>query len=311
MPRKAHLHPREATQTCPGCQKQFKALHWHTPFCEGRGEAPQEEGAAAVAVKVPSPAPVAGEPRSARGRRRMGVSVLRPIDQIRMQPNGLTGAWCYYLRPEGATIRDALILSPNWGAPDRIADPKGRFGMNANHYRAIAAQKGFVYLGQRLDARAVRLLVETMARNREDEILFCEDEIVNCQAVLDGGATEREKAVAAKRKRQYQTRMETLLAKWEPKALIEELNDIARAQRLSSIDPNLLAVMSELVDERNTKLAALVQRFTAGKTAPGADAELVAMGVQTAPGGVRAIRSRGMAAAAVEEFVGVNEVDET
>lgn len=214
----------------------------------------------------PPKAAVPVGPRSERGRRKYAERVLEPIDQIRVQPGGVTGAWAYYLRPEGATIRDALILYPNGGRPSPQDDPKGKFGTNAELYQARQARKGFTYLGQRLDQRAVRLLVETIARNRDDEILYTEDEIAECERIRKSDAPQREREIAAKRLAQWRNRLEYLTQPWDPDALVAELDEIARAQRLANIDPNVLAVMREMVGEVNAKTEAAVARFSRGKT---------------------------------------------
>ena len=239
------------------------------------------------------------EPRSERGRRRYAEQVLTPLDQIRMQPNGVTGAWAYFLRSDGATIRDALILAPNGGAPPAADDPKGKFGTNASYFRERAQAKGLTYLGQRLDTRAVRLLVETLAKNRGDELLFVEDEIAEQDNILANAESAREREIAHKRKRQYQVRLDTLNQPFDPDALVAELDEISRAQRLANIDPNVLAVMREMVGEVNEKFAGMVTRFSTGKTS--IDPEM-------APTGVRTRRARGGAAAS-ESFAGVDFID--
>lgn len=199
------------------------------------------------------------EPRSKRGKAKYAEKVLEPIDQIRVPSGGVTGAWCYYLRPDGATIRDALILAPN-GAGE------GKFGANKEYFQARARAKGRIFLGQRLTADGVRKLVEVIAVNRDDEILFVEDEIAEQDAILANAESQREREIAHKRKRQYQVRLETLTQPFDPEALTEELNEIARAQRLANIDPNVLAVMREMVGEVNAKTAAMVERFANGRT---------------------------------------------
>lgn len=199
-------------------------------------------------------------PRSKRGRRARPQTVLTPLEQIRMRPGTITGPWGYYLRPDGATIRDALILYPNGGKPDA-----NRFGLNAEYYRQRQAAKGFQYLGQSLTTDSVRLLVDTMEANREDEILFCEDEIAECQHVIDNSDRPETRDGQRHRRNQFQVRLAMLLAPWDPDKLVEELNDIARAQRLANIDPNVLSVMREMIGEVNERTQELVKHFARGK----------------------------------------------
>ena len=207
-----------------------------------------------------SPTAAAPTPRSQRGRRARQPKVLTPLEQIRMRPGGITGPWGYYLRPDGATIRDALILYPNGGQPDT-----NRFGINAEYYRQRQAAKGFHYLGQSLSSEGVRLLVETMERNRPDEVLFCEDEIAECQYTIKNSDRPEVRDGQRRRRDQFQARLDMLLAPWDPDALVQELNDIARAQRLAGIDPNVLAVMREMIGEVNERTRELVQHFAKGK----------------------------------------------
>mgnify|MGYP001596125551 CR=1 FL=1 len=101
--------------TCNDCGKEFKdgrGLNLHALTHKG--------GTVAVAEK-----PIPGQQRSERGKRRYTEAVLTPLEQIRMQPMNITGAWCYFIRPDGATIRDALFVSPNGGIPD-MDDPRLR-----------------------------------------------------------------------------------------------------------------------------------------------------------------------------------------
>src|SRR5690349_18207683 len=157
---------------CPQCQGEYSNVGAHKRFCTGGGvavaERPKYEG-----------------PRSQRGKRLYERQIVEPIDQIRMQPSGVTGAWAYYLRPDGATIREALVLYPNGGAPSAIDDPKGKFATNASYFRDRQKRKGFEYLGQRLDSSAVRKLVQTIEANRPDYILFLEDMIAECEQTLE------------------------------------------------------------------------------------------------------------------------------
>lgn len=195
------------------------------------------------------------EPRSERGRRMRTTQTLRPIDQIPIPPGGGnvegTGAWAYYLRTDGATISDTLVIYPNGGVPElpdrRMAD---RYGANAIYYRTRQASKGIEYVGQKLTEQGVKRLVEILADNREDEILFCEDELAGAQNVGDTSDRPEVRDQARKRERQFEARLAYLRQPLDPEALISELNDIARAQQLASIDPALLSVMRAEVSER-------------------------------------------------------------
>lgn len=247
---------------CPTCGNEFLNLGNHTRHCKGGG------GVAVAERPMEAEGPVPGQPRSERGKRRYagGTAILTPLAQIRVQPQGVTGAWAYYLRPDGATIRDALILNPNGGVPD-LDDRRlqGKYGTNAAYFREKAQRKGRVFLGQQLDERAMRLLVETLAKNRGDEILFCEDEIATCEFNRVNNESQREREIATKRKTQFQRRLDTLRQPFDPDALLAELNDIARAQMLASVDPKVMRVMRAMIGEVNSKLEGMVGHFQSGK----------------------------------------------
>lgn len=210
--------------------------------------------------------PVATKPQSQRGQRFREGRVLEPLDQIRMSPNGVTGTWAYYLRPDGATIRDALVICPNGGIPDIEDDRmRQRYGTNALEYRRKEEAKGHKFLGSKLTPENVALLVQTMGENREDEILWCQEQIE--ETVMDIKNSDRPEIrdQARKRKNQLQKRIDTMLAPFDADALLVELEEIAHAQMLASVDPNVLRVMRSMVGEVNEKLQKAVNRFAAGK----------------------------------------------
>ena len=232
--------------------------------------APTGQTAVAVAEK-----PVPNQPRSQRGRRRFIEDVLRPIDQIPMPPGGgdisATGAWAYYLRPDGATISDALILYPNGGVPD-VDDPKlrARYGENHMYYRQRQARRGLEFVGEHLTEAGVQRLVNILAANREDEILFCEDEVASCQQVVAGSDRPEIRDQARKRRRQFEHRLEYLRQPLNPEELTEELNEIARAQMLAKVDPNVLRVMRSMIGEVNDRMATAIAKFQGGNPRTGA-----------------------------------------
>src|SRR3990167_137711 len=94
--------------------------------------APDDERPASMTATATLNEPVPGQPRSTRGRRKREQRLLTPLEQIRVTPGGITGPWAYYLRADGATIRDALVLYPNGGTLPANEDPKGKYGTNAD-----------------------------------------------------------------------------------------------------------------------------------------------------------------------------------
>lgn len=216
-------------------------------------------------------------PRSNRGRRELQGDALTPLEQVRIIPSSrdvnfteVTNAWAYYIRQDGATIRDALILYPNGGVPE-VDDQKKRaqHGRNAEYFRARQLRKGFEYIGPRLTIAGVKRLVEVIMGNREDEILYCEDEVVNCQSTIENNDRPEVRDQARKRKYQFEKRLEYLRQDIDAEAMVAELDDIAKAQELASLDPKLARILRQMVGEKVSALEELVGRMTrtAGTTA--------------------------------------------
>lgn len=249
--------------TCSKCgaEKDARGIKAHEQHCGG-----------GVAV-LDGPRPF--EPRSQRGRRQHAMDVPRALDQIRINPHNrasadATGAWAYYLDPSGATIRDALILYPNGGIPE-IDDKRrqGKFGTNAAYYRERQRAKGKEYLGPVLSAQAIKKLVETVYQNREDEILFCEDEIVNCDYTIANADKPEIRDQARRRRNQFARRLENLQQDLDPEAMANELEEIARAQEMASLDPKLLRVMQRQIGEMTENMKLALARFQAGRSVEG------------------------------------------
>src|SRR3972149_6813303 len=86
------------------------------------------------------------EPRSARGKRMRGVTTITPRQEIPVH-QGCAAA--YYLRPDGATISEALVIYPNGNDQDK------RFAKNYAHYRQPQRDRGLIYLGPTVTAGSV------------------------------------------------------------------------------------------------------------------------------------------------------------
>ncbi len=228
---------------------------------------------------------IPGEPRSRKGRTLYRENVLTPLEQIPVRTTSPVAfsvddgkgqslvisnvdsksvdSFAYFLRPDGATIAEVLILYPNGGRPKNPKDA-AKFGVNAEYYRNRQAQKGFEFVGSYLTADGVRRLVEILAENREDEILFCEDEVVNARHAATNSDRPEVRDLERKRAAQFERRLDYLRQPLDPDALISELNDIARAQQLADVDPNILAVMRSMIGEVNEKMAAAIAHFQQG-----------------------------------------------
>src|SRR5512146_944226 len=202
-----------------------------------------------------------------RSRRHRDDAVLTPLEQIRRPPGSegveATGAWAYYLREDGATIREALVLYPNGGVPDiddlRMRD---RYGTNASYYRERQARRGLRYVGQTLNEQAMRDLIAILEANREDEVLDLKEDIEDARDVSKNSDLPEVRSQAKKRIKQLQRRLEMIEAGFDPDELLAELNDIARAQQLAKVDPAVLRVMRSMIGEVNEKM---LSYFAQGK----------------------------------------------
>lgn len=230
---------------------------------------PRGRPTAAVAERPAAP-PKAPERQSERGRRMREEVVLRPLDQIRQIPGGngveATGAWSYFIRPDGATIRDALVLYPNGGIPEMDNERlRARYGTNAEYYRQRQANKGLEYVGPHLREAGIKRLLEVLAANREDEMLFCQEEIADAKDTMKNADVPEIRQQARRRVRQYERRLETLRNGFNPDELAAELNDIARAQQLAQVPPAVLRVMRSMIGDVNDRVASMATQFSQGK----------------------------------------------
>ena len=223
------------------------------------------KGVATMVEAETTPAePVA---RTERGRRRAlrGVKSLTPLEQIRAVPNAgigtLTGAWAYYINPSGATIRDALILYPNGGSPPPTTQNWQKYAANSDYYQARQRRKGLEFVGSTLTPEGVKRLVEVLANNRDEEILDLEDQIAECQRDIENSDRPDWRDNQRRRRDQLQRRLDAVSTPLDPDALIAELNDIARAQRMSKVSAETLAVMKEMLQEQSATFTAALSKF--------------------------------------------------
>jgi hypothetical protein len=208
------------------------------------------------------------------------LDVQTPLDQIRVTGNTpgvqATGAWAYYINPNGATIRDALILYPNGGVPDIDNDRlRARYGENAEYYRQRQARKGLEYVGPTLTEGGAQRLVQVLEKNRPDEILFVEDEIEDAAEVAKAADVPEVRSQAKRRQQQLTRRLHYLQEPLDPDAMVAELKEIARAQQLAKVDPAILRVMRSMIGEVNANMLA---HFSSGGSLPPDGPKLSAAG---------------------------------
>ena len=206
---------------------------------------------------------------SERGRRIRGEAILRPIDQVPVVPGGdryeTTGAWAYYIRLDGATITDALTCYPNGGIPDiDNVSLRNRYGTNAEYYRERQRRRGLEFIGSKLTEQGMARLVEVLESNRDDEILFLEEEIADARDVAKSSDLPDVRNQAKRRVLQLTRRLETIRQGFDPDELLAELNEIARAQQLAKVDPNVLRVMRSMIGESNDRMLEKIAHFQTG-----------------------------------------------
>ena len=261
--------------TCPECG--FEARNPTGLSAHMRGKHGSAPAKVAVAER-----PVDGL-RSERGRRRANrdMEILSPLEQIRARPSATTGPWAYYLRLDGATIRDALILYPNGARLPQAEDPRGKYSENAEYYQTRQRAKGYEYIGPILTAPGVKRLIEVLELNKEDEILDLEDQIAACEHDISNSDNPTWRDNQRKRKAKLARRLQHVRIPIDADALTTELNEIARAQRMARVSPEVLAVMREMVGEQDQKFQAALNRFkSTGSASDGDSFEGVAAIVQ-------------------------------
>ena len=211
--------------------------------------------------------------RSERGRRRMerDMQVLSPLEQIRRRPSETTGPWAYFINPDGATIRDALILYPNGAKLPASEDKRGKFSLNAEYYQQRQKDKGLEYIGPTLTASGIKRLIEVLEANKEDECLDLEDQIAACDHDIANSDRPEWRDNQRKRRNQLMKRLETVRQPIDADGLEAELNDIAKAQRMARVSPETLQVMREMLGESEARITGMVSRFASTASQEGAD----------------------------------------
>lgn len=263
-------------EICPECQFEAASHAGLAAHMRGRHDMALPAAAAAPVAVAERP----DGPRSERGRRRASrdMQMLSPLEQIRARPAPTTGPWAYYLRLDGATIRDALILYPNGAKLPQSEDARGRYSENADYYQARQRAKGLEYIGPVLTAPGVKRLIEVLEANKSDEILDLEDQIAACDNDIKNSDRPDWRDNQRKRKAKLQRRLDHVRMPLNAEEMTTELNEIARAQRLSRVAPETLAVMREMMGEQDQKFQRALDRFKSTGSAPdGESFEGVAM----------------------------------
>lgn len=226
----------------------------------------QERGAVAVETKEPESTELTLEERATRAMARRGkVKTLSPIEQIRpYNPNSIPdrSAGAYYIRPDGATIADALIWYPNGAKHDREYDPRGKYSENADYFQSRQKRKGFEYVGPVLTVTGAKRLVEVLSANRDAEVERLEDEIAIAEYSAVHSDRPEVRDQQRRRRSQLQTRLGRVKQPFDPEALANELQEIANAQEMANVPPQIMRVMRRMLEAQGQKINdSLMARF--------------------------------------------------
>ena len=209
------------------------------------------------------------EQRAQQALSRQGrTAVLTPLEQIRpYQANSVPdkSAGAYYLRPDGATIADALIWYPNGAIHDREYDPTGKYSENASYYHERQRRKGFEYIGPVLTVEGVKKLVAVLEKNRESEITRLEDEIAIADYSAQTADIPEVRTQQRRRGGQLRARLDRVKAPLDPEKLVAELQEIANAQEMASVPPQVMRVMKRMLGNINEELIARFTRTSGGE----------------------------------------------
>ncbi len=238
-------------------------------------EALDEVGVGQTELSTPSDDPninpLTGKPYSRRGRREAGVNQVTPLQQFRRWDDHLTtntirdSAYAYYLRPDGATISDILIICPNGGQPTIEGDARSRrrkklVGSNAGYFRDRQQAKGFIYIGQQLTREGIMKMIEIMEENQPDEVLWVDEQLAMANVTLRTDPRHDHQNLAQERINRLNAVKERLTTKLNVDAIVREMNLIAEAQRLANLPPEILEGMRQMRDDaENNALARMIE----------------------------------------------------
>lgn len=201
-----------------------------------------------------------GPERSKRGQALIGYGSDMPdvLQQVDPHPGG---PWAYYIRPDGATVTEALTRYPNGANTGRHS------GRNADYYRNRMAKKGFEYIGPTLTSEGIRNLIKVIEKNRPDYILFLKEEIEKTRHDTAEGSGLPQDKLTQQFRRAGQLRGQLALAEApiDPDKVVKELEEVAQAQKLAqSFTGAQFEVLKGMMDERLTTMA---KRFVPAATA--------------------------------------------
>lgn len=208
---------------------------------------------------------------SKRGMARRGFStqVATPMELIRPRPGGLIGGpAAYYINPNGSTVREALIISPN-GAP---MIHNGRDRGNSEMYQTTMRARGFEYIGPLLTKEGVARLAEVIEANLFDYILDLKEQIFDVENDIDNSDRPEVRDAQRKRRIQLVRLLEQAQKPLDGPRMVAEYLDVVKAQRLAAIPADIreaVILMNPTAAETDKKISAMVAQLMGGKKVSG------------------------------------------
>ena len=216
------------------------ATHWQG-WCEKNPEAKKHQEKLIAGKNAASGAST--DVRSTRGLERRGFQTrtATSLEQIRDRPGGLVGGpSSYYINPRGATISEALIVSPN-GAP--LMHNAGRDVGGSGYHQNRQKDRGYEYVGPTLTREGAKRLVEVILANIDDFTMDLREQISDCRHDIDTADDPAKRDNQRKRQTQLELQLEQATVPIDADAMVQELNDIAAAHKLASMPAGLLDVI--------------------------------------------------------------------
>jgi hypothetical protein len=238
--------------------EQAVLMHW-TRWCVNNPAAATVQMNAANSARKAKGDPDGVNIRSKRGRGRLNLDrAPDTMEEVARRPGGARGGpAAYFIRP-GATISEALIVSPN-GAP-MIRNGSDR--ANSEYVQARMRKKGFEYVGPNLTEKGVRRLAEVIQENRPDFVLFLDEEIEFAERTINESDHPDVREQARTRRGQLMRQREFYARPLNVDAMIRALKDIEKAQKLAALTPEQREAMLVMMDEAiSANVANLMQRM--------------------------------------------------
>jgi hypothetical protein len=206
--------------------------------------------------------------RSKRGLKRQGIDRAPTVlEEIRDRPGGIKdGPAAFFIRPDGATIREALVINPN-GAPV-VKNGTDRGGSRMAQERA--AKKGFEYIGPQLTSDGLRRLIQVIEANKYDYLLDLKEQIDDCEKTIKETETPSVRDNARKRRAQIERLIAIASRDIHPDQVMKELDEIMKAQKLAALSSAQREAITILLgDEVGDRIKSLASRMGSGKSVDG------------------------------------------